>query len=110
MPETKKCAVPTITYQNGQLSLNCDTEGVSFVTKITDNDIKTFYDANISLSVTYTITVYTQKTGYNDSDVATATLCWIDADPSTEGITDGIANVNAKAVLIQATGNTLSIS
>lgn len=64
----------------------------------------------MKLSVTYNISVYATKTGYENSDIATATLCWIDVDPKTEGITNNMAQVRAKAVLIQNNGNILTIS
>lgn len=88
----------------------CETEGADFVTDITDNDIKKHYDATIKLSATYTISVYATKTGYDNSDIATATLCWIDVDPKTEGITNSVAQVRAKAIMIQNIGSTLSVS
>ena len=107
--ETKKCEKPTISYINGQLSFASDTEGAEFVTDITDSDIKRHYDANIQLTATYTISVYATKTGYENSETATATLCWIDVDPKTEGITNGIAQVPAKAVLIQTASGTINV-
>ena len=107
--ETKKCEKPTISYINGQLSFASDTEGAEFVTDITDSDIKRHYDANIQLTATYTISVYATKAGYDNSDVTTATLCWIDVDPKTEGINNSIAQVPAKAVLIQAVGGTINV-
>ena len=61
------------------------------------------------MTATYTISVYATKAGYDNSDVATATLCWIDVDPKTEGINNGIAQVPAKAVLIQAVGGTINV-
>ena len=42
--------------------------------------------------------------------MATATLCWIDANPQTEGISNGIAKVRANPVLIQSYGNVISVS
>ena len=105
----KKCEKPTISYTNGQLSFASDTEGVEFVTDITDSDIKRHYDANIQLTATYTISVYVTKAGYDNSDVATATLCWIDVEPKTEGITNSIADVPAKAVLIQTAGGAINV-
>ena len=63
----------------------------------------------MKLSVTYNISVYATKTGYENSDIATATLCWIDVDPKTEGLADNVANVQAKAVLIQSNAGTLSV-
>ena len=108
-PTTQKCEKPTISYENGQLKMSCATEGVEYVTDITDADIKKYYDATISLTATYNISVYATKSGYDNSDVATATLCWIDASPKTEGITNGIANIPANAVLIQSEGGSIKV-
>ena len=110
-PEVKKCAMPTISYHDGKLRFNCETEGAEFVTNITDADIKEHYHSTISLTATYNISVYATKSGYENSDVATATLCWIDVEPRTEGIENtGIATVRAQAVLIQGNSNTLNIT
>ena len=108
-PETPKCEKPTISYENGQLKMSCATEGVEYVTDITDADIKKHYDATISLTATYNISVYATKSGYDNSETATATLCWIDKEPTTEGITDGVANIPSKAVLIQSEGGILKV-
>ncbi len=105
-----KCAVPTIAYTNGKLIFTCKTEGAECVAIISDADIKTHYGNEISLTATYNVCVYATATGYENSDVATATLCWIDADPNTEGIENGVAQVSANAVLIQSHGSTLSIA
>ena len=108
-PETPKCEKPTISYENGQLKMSCATEGVEYVTDITDADIKKHYDAIISLTATYNISVYATKSGYDNSETATATLCWIDVAPKTEGITNGIANIPAQAVLIQNEGGSIKV-
>ena len=110
MPGTKKCEMPTISYQNGKLTFSSNTEGAEFVYEITDSDIKKGNDSNVQLSATYHISVYATKEGYENSDVTTATLCWIDVEPKTEGIANGVANVRARAVLIQSNGSMLSIS
>ena len=65
---------------------------------ITDTDIKAGNGNEVQLGVTYTISVYAAKAGYENSETATATLCWIDAAPKTEGITNGIANIPAQAI------------
>lgn len=101
---------PSITYINGELRFACTTEGAEFISEITDTDVTMHYNASISLTATYNISVYATKSGYANSDVVTATLCWIDAEPKTEGISNGIANVRANPVLIQSCGNVLSIS
>ena len=109
-PETKKCEKPTISYEKGQLKMSCATEGVEYVTDITNADIKKYNDATITLTATYNISVYATKSGYENSETATATLCWIDVEPKTEGITNGVANIRALPLLIQTNGSTLTIS
>lgn len=108
-PETPKCEKPTIIYANGQLNFASTTDDVEFISEITDSDIKKNYEATVTLTATYNISVYTTKTGYDNSDVATATLCWIDKEPTTEGITNGIAQISSKAVLIQSEGGMISL-
>ena len=107
--DAERCATPTIIYKDGKLSFECATDGVTFVTDITDTDIKKHYTATIPLTATYTINVYASKKGYKDSEIATATLCWIDATPQTEGIANNVANIQARAVLIQSSSNTFTI-
>lgn len=107
--EAQKCATPTISYSNGKLTFNCATEGATCQSTITDTDITSYSANEVQLTVTYNISVYATKTGYQNSDVATATLCWIDQQPKTEGITDGVANIPAQTVLIQSQGGVLTI-
>ena len=84
--------------------------GVEFVSEITDTDIRKFYDAKVSLSVTYTINVFATKDGYDNSEVATATLCWIESDPKKEGVgEDKITELNALPVLIQTQDGNITI-
>ena len=42
--------------------------------------------------------------------MATATLCWIDVEPKTEGITNDIAQIPAHAVLIQSENGQISVT
>ncbi len=106
---SQKCSTPIIRYENGQLSFTCDTEGAEFVTDITDTDVTQHNSATITLTATYNISVYAKAPNYAISDTVKATLCWIDAEPTKEGVIDGITNMHAKAVLIQCNGNVLSI-
>ena len=110
IPTTLKCAIPTISYQNGKLTFNCDTEDAICHSTITDTDIKSYVGNEVQLGVTYHISVYATKAGYENSDVATATLCWIDVEPKTEGITDDIAQIPAHAVLIQSENGEISVA
>ena len=77
---------------------------------ISDADIKTHHCNEISLTATYTVSVYATATGYENSDVATATLCWLGAEPKTEGMMTDIATVRGNAILIQSHEGILRIS
>ena len=109
-PETKKCATPMIAYEDGKLKFSSETEEVEFNYTISDSDIKSSKGAEVSLTATYEITVVATRDGYQNSDPATATLCWIEATPTTEGITTDIANIAARPVMIQARGKMINIS
>ena len=108
-PTTQKCEKPTISYENGKLTFSCATEGATCQYSITDTDIKAGSGNEVQLGVTYNISVYATKSGYDNSETATATLCWIDQQPKTEGITNGIANIPAQAVLIQSAGGSIKV-
>ena len=108
-PTTQKCEKPTISYENGKLTFTSETEGAVCQYSITDTDIKAGSGNEVQLGVTYNIRVYATKSGYDNSDVTTATLCWVDASPKTEGITNGIANIPANAVLIQSAGGSIKV-
>ena len=108
-PTTQKCEKPTISYQNGKLTFSCATDGATCQYSITDTDIKAGSGNEVQLTATYNISVYASKSGYENSETATATLCWIDQQPKTEGITNGIANIPANAVLIQSEGGSIKV-
>lgn len=109
-PDVKKCATPTISYSNGELGFNSETEGTEFVYEITDSDIKKGYTAKVSLTATYNISVYATKTGYENSDTIQATLCWIDTEPRTEGLQeDAVTEVKSLPVLIQTQGGIITV-
>ena len=108
-PTTQKCEKPTISYENGKLTFASETEGAVCQYSITDTDIKVGSGNEVQLTATYNISVYAAKSGYENSETATATLCWIDQKPATEGITDGIANIPAKALLIKNNGGQLTV-
>ena len=97
----EQCAKPKISYQNGKLTFACTTEGANCQYSITDTDIKAGSGNEVNLTVTYAISVYATKAGYENSEDAFATLCWIDVEPKTEGIADDAKQIMAEAVLIQ---------
>jgi hypothetical protein len=66
-----KCEKPSIVYNNGEVSFECETEGVTFVYSFTPPAAGNNEGAKVVLPTTYTVTVYAKKEGYIDSDVAT---------------------------------------
>ncbi len=106
----EQCAKPTISYHKGKLNFYSATEGALCHYTISDSDITSSYGNEVQLTVTYSIMVFATKSGYRNSDAATATLCWIDVEPKTEGITNDIANIPANAVLIQSENGRISVS
>ena len=57
----------------------------------------------------YIINVYATKLGFDNSDIATATLCWLDTEPKTEGMTNNIATARGNAILIQNHNGILNV-
>ena len=111
-PEVKKCAIPTISYSNKRLTFSCETEGVEYVSEIKDVDIKMFYDSSIDLSATYEISVYATKSGFANSDMATATLVWTEAiftDTTPETPSSAKAIAETIPVLISAYNGDITV-
>lgn len=110
VPE-KICATPTISYINGELVFESETEDVVYHSTITDTDINSYDTNKVQLNVTYNISVYATKADYKNSEVAKATLCWIDVEPKSEGLTNtDIANVKALPVVVQANNGTITVT
>ena len=107
---TQRCEKPTISYSKGKLTFNCATSGATCKYTINDTDIKSGSGDEVKLGVTYNISVYATKSGYDDSETATATLCWIDVEPKAEGIVNGVASVRSYGVMIQASEGFFNIS
>ena len=106
--ETKKCETPTITYENGEIAFSCATEGVEYVSEIKCNDINKFYTDKIGLTACYDIVVTAMKTGYDNSDVATAKLYWLTSSGSLEGT--NINRVSMRGIAIQSSAGFLTIT
>ena len=108
-PEVKVCATPVISYSNGKIEIESETEGAEFITTVTNNYAKNYYSNNFELSATYNIAVYATATGYEKSETVNATLCWIECE--CDGSDDtGVINIPAKAALVTSNGGVLSIS
>ena len=106
----EKCATPTISYVDGKVVFACDTEGATVKSTTTVNGAGNRNVLEFALVPTYTITAYATKAQYEDSDKATATLCWIACDEEAEEPGEGIINIPSKAVLISTQGGTITVS
>ena len=106
-PEEKKCATPVITYNNSGLDITTETDGAEIHTDITCSDANSYNGDRIDLSATYSITTYATKSGYLNSDTATATLCWIAVSGDSED--NSIIKVEAMPVLITCNNGTINI-
>ena len=100
-PVSQKCAKPTISYKNGKLTFNCDTEGAVCQYSITDDDIKSGSGNEVQLGLTYHISVYATKAGYEDSDVVTMDINLSESGVAsvTNGDVNGDNVVNAADIV-----------
>lgn len=108
--ELTKCENPVISYNDGKLIVTCATEGAKCITTVNDTSTKTYYDNEIPLTLTYTVTAYATALGHTNSDVVIATLCWVNSVPETEGLYSDIKESAGNAFLIQNNANTLTVS
>ena len=102
------CGRPVISYADGQLTFTSQTEGVEFVSSITCDDVNTYRDAQVALSVAYNVSVYATKEGCENSDTVTAVLCWIECDHQDEE-EKGILKVASTPALIQSSNGIIII-
>ena len=108
-PEVKVCATPVISYSNGKIEIECETEGAEFITTVTNNYAKNYYSNNFELSATYNISVYATAAGHEKSETVNATLCWIECECEGNDYTN-VMNIPATAALVTSNGGVLSIS
>ena len=106
--DVKKCAAPTVAYTRGKLTFSSTTPGATFYSTIADSDIGSYQTSEVSLSVTYTVSVYAEAPDYERSETTWVTLCWIDATPATDIQEE--TKVEARPVLIESRGGMLTIS
>lgn len=94
-----KCATPSISFANGKLLFECDTEGVEFISSVTIEDSNMLHSNQVELFSVYSFNVYAKKDGYIDSDVASVNidLNKLKGDMNNDGnisIADVVALVN----------------
>ena len=106
--ETKKCETPIISFVDGKLTFSCATEDVEYVSEVKCSDVSKYYTNEVSLAACYDISVTAMKTGYVNSDVATAKLYWLPSSGTLEG--DNINNVAMRGIAIQSACGFINIS
>ena len=67
-----QCATPTITFSNGKLMFDCETEDVEYAYEITTTGTtKGVTSGEVVPDFRCAVSVYAMKEGYEESDVAT---------------------------------------
>ena len=69
-----KCALPTISVENGKVKFSCETEGVTYHYNIVSLGSVSGEGNDVELKNSYSVTVYATKEDYINSDSATAEI------------------------------------
>jgi len=84
--EAQQCAVPTVAYADGQLTLECETEGAECVWTLRNPDTLSGRGRTISLARQYELMVYATAKGMTDSDQVTYLIVWGDNDAEGDNV------------------------
>ena len=103
------CAEPTIEYADGKLIISSTTSGAEcfYTLTATDAAIDQPVANEINLTATYIITAYATAHGYKNSNVTTATLCWLDAQFEPDGLLP--ARIEKRPVIITSDNGYLQV-
>ena len=104
------CTMPTISFVDGKLEFESETEGAECHYEIKVEDAKIGVGTEVALSSAYEISVYASKEGYNDSEKNIATLYWVNVDPISTGVIENEMRVNTNTILVQNNGGVIAIS
>ncbi len=102
------CETPVINYMDKKIVFSCDTEGVTFKSSITSEDVADREVSEIDVCATINISVYAMKEGYNPSETVTATLCWVEVEP-VDGVATGTVEITAVPVLVKSRGGVITV-
>ena len=105
-----RCATPAISYADGKLLLACDTEGAEVVTNAVIENNTEYRKLEFEFTPTITFTAIAIKEQYEESDVATITLCWVPCIEDHESEEDGILTIPAHPVLIQCSNGVITLT
>lgn len=107
----EECAIPTIAYINGKVSLTCETEGAKVVTTARNDNEATFETLDFNFAPTFTFIAYATKAGYGDSAPTTLTICWIPCyKEHEEGETTENLTIPSNPVIIQCTDGVITLT
>ena len=81
---------------------------IEYESEVTCSDVNKYYSNEINLAACYDITVIATKTGYDNSDIATAKLYWLTSSGSHDETS--INNVSMRGIAIQSAGGFITIS
>ena len=93
-PATPQCATPSVSYKNGEITFNCATDGVKFISNITVNDAKDYSGTQVKISKIYKVSVYAYRDGYKDSEQTTCDILIDSNGKPIIGDVDGNGEVN----------------
>lgn len=106
--QQQTCATPIISYENGKLSFNCDTPNASFEWSVTDQLAQSGSASEVDLTPACQVTVYAEAKGRPLSDLAKATLWWVEVG-QTGGVVTGVKEIQAVPVLIKTGGGKVNL-
>ena len=104
----EKCAKPTITFADGKLSFDCETEDAQLVYEITNADVKTgtaIHEVKLGGSEkvsVFKVSVYAKKAGFLDSEVVTKEIkvSFVDGDVNKDGKADVADHVTLSNIIM----------
>ena len=107
----EKCAVPTISYADGNLTFASSTPNAEYHYTITDTDMASDTDSKdgiVKLSAAYNISAYATADGYKPSDKATATLYWVEAN--LQNTTTNINQATTRGIIVTSNDGIITLS
>ena len=96
----EKCAAPTVSLSDGEITFSCETEGVIYHYDIKCLDDKNGEGNNIKLTSTYRVGVYASKAGYEDSDVVSKLITFKRGDLNYDGEVDVADHVELTKIIM----------
>lgn len=108
--DAEPCATPTIAFEGKKLTFSSATDGAEYHYTIADNDVKTeaySKDGVVELDAAYEVKVYASASGYKNSDMAYATIFFIDQAETATGLTFA---PEQRGVMVTNDGQTVTVS